>query len=105
MHHRRQIALVAGLYFLALSLAAFVWAGSQQTTVLNVISCPVYQPPSTPDPAWPTVCGGQRVVPEDVVNVNLAAFAPTVLFAIVGFAFLAYGMTDTPGSRRDTRER
>ena len=105
MHYRRQIALMPGVFFLVLTLASFVWAGSQQTTVLAVISCPVYQAPSTPDPGWPTACGGQRVVPASAVTVNLAAFAPSVLFAILGFACLGYGITSNPGSAHDKRRR
>lgn len=39
---------------------ALLPAGCNQPTILSVQTCPVYQPPETPRPEWPKVCGGQR---------------------------------------------
>jgi hypothetical protein len=43
-----------------LCAAAIVSSGCGPREVLCTISCPVYQPPEKPDPAWPRQCGGQR---------------------------------------------
>jgi hypothetical protein len=94
--HRHRLAVVGGLLLLALAALAFVWASSLQTTVLRTISCPVYQPPVTPDPAWPTGCGGQQVVAATYGDLNLAAFASCVLLVILGLASLRYGLSERP---------
>lgn len=71
-----------------MAVLAFIWAGSVQPTTLQAISCPVYQAPATPNPAWPTACGGQRAA--DIVNLNVWAFAPSLALAVLGVACLRH---------------
>jgi hypothetical protein len=40
--------------------AALIPSACTPPTILSVQTCPVYQPPETPHPDWPKVCGGQR---------------------------------------------
>src|SRR5689334_21057972 len=79
---------IAGIVFFVLAVLAFIWAGSVQTTILQAISCPVYQAPATPDPTWPIACGGQQAV--NFANPNVWAFAPSVAFAVLGLASLRH---------------
>lgn len=44
-----------------LCVAALVSSScSAPKAILCTISCPVYQPPETPHPDWPTQCGGHQ---------------------------------------------
>jgi hypothetical protein len=49
----------AGLFALLVMLAMLP-AACDQPRVLSTVSCPVYQPPQTPQPEWPKQCGGTR---------------------------------------------
>jgi hypothetical protein len=93
MRHRRAIAVVLGVLSLGAAVLAFVWAGSQQTTILHQISCPVYQPPATPNPAWPQACGGQQ--PDlAATGTNAAAFIPALFFLVIGLACFRYALVE-----------
>jgi len=56
----RTVGRFVVLATFAITLAAGS-AGCAQCT-LQTISCPVYQPPQTPQPDWPIQCGGTRQV-------------------------------------------
>ena len=43
-----------------LAVLALASAACEQPRILSTVSCPVYQAPQTPDPAWLKQCGGTR---------------------------------------------
>jgi hypothetical protein len=59
-HRSHSIARHRAWLFALLALFALVPTACQQSQILSTVSCPVYQPPQTPQPEWPKQCGGTR---------------------------------------------
>lgn len=76
--------LLASIVFATLAVVSLAWAASQQQpSILETISCPVYQAPETPHPSWPRQCGGQRDVGGATSEIDLVLFTPSIVFGVL----------------------